>query len=98
MKSILPADLEAKRVAIAKTPNKLVILLLLAMFIFFFFAVAPILAPHRNPYAIFEALLLCLVDATYGLYRVFKYDEQLCRRYGFCAHIAKSPCTNHVRT
>ena len=98
MKSILPADLEAKRVAIAKTPNKLVILLLLAMFIIFFFAVAPILAPQRNPYAIFEALLLCLVDATYGLYRVFKYDEQLCRRYGFlCPHCQKS-LTNDVRT
>jgi len=84
MKSILPADLEAKRIAIAKTHNKLVILLLLAMFSFLSAVVFTVRRlPGLSRHGIFGALLLCGAGEAYALYRIFKYDEELCKRYDF---------------
>jgi hypothetical protein len=86
-KSVLPPELESKRLAIARKHNQLVSLILLA-FISVIFPVVFFL--QRNFTIELLAVIGLGVTEAYGLFRVFKNDNQLCLQLGFmCPHCAK---------
>lgn len=91
MKSVLPPDLESKRQKIAKTHNRLVLGLLAGMFATIFLLLG--IAPKRNPLGrdfLLGGVFTLVVLEAYGIYRIIKYDEELCRQLNFmCPHCHK---------
>jgi len=86
--SILPPELETKRVSIATKHNQIVVLMLLSLFTALFSIVALM---HGSPrmWAFFAIAVVGLAE-LYAIRRLFKYDEQLCARFGFiCPHCHK---------
>jgi uncharacterized membrane protein YuzA (DUF378 family) len=87
-KSILPPELETKRVSIATKHNQIVALMLLSLFAALFSIVA-LLRGSPRMWAFFAIAVLGLAE-LYAIRRLFKYDEQLCERCGFvCPHCHK---------
>jgi len=95
MNSVLPLDLESKRLTIAKKHNRLVLALMLAML-----GVAVVALLIRNslttsarplPLGIILLVLSLMGGLEFvGLIRIFKYDNQMCRELGFvCPHCHK---------
>ncbi len=90
MKSVLPPDLEAKRLTIAKAHNRLVLGLLAGIFavLFLLLGIAP--KNPRGRYFLLGGLCTAMILEGYGVYRIFNYDKQLCTRLGFiCPHCHK---------
>jgi len=82
MKSVLPPDLESKRVTIAKKHNLLVCALMVGVFGLVFLVV---LLPGRRPIPtsqVVAALLVAGGAEAYGIYRIFQYDKEMCRQLG----------------
>ena len=93
MKSVLSPESEAKRVRIAKAHNRLVIVLLISMilFLFIFIWIVPhgLSKPSRIEAVVGSFLIIAALEA-YGIYRIIKHDEELCRQLGFmCPHCGK---------
>ena len=91
MKSVLPPELESKRLTIAKTHNRLVLMLLAGMFagIFLLVGITPVRGPRAWPYFLVGMIIVLGLEG-YGIFRIFKYDEQLCAQLGFmCPHCRK---------
>jgi hypothetical protein len=88
VKSILPAELEQKRIEIAVRHNQLVGVLLLAFFGALFSCVT--LLRHGPRFLMVLAMVLLLCAEFYAIRRLFKYDEQMCEQWGFmCPHCHK---------
>ena len=87
MQTVLPPELERKRVQIATIHNWLVVGLLAAVFAAWFLLLAVAASFSVRPIALAAGLGLVLPCAGYGVYRVFQYDKVLCRRLDFiCPH------------
>jgi uncharacterized membrane protein YuzA (DUF378 family) len=86
--SILPPELETKRVLIATKHNQIVVLMLLSLFAALFSIVA-LLRGSPRMWAFYAIAVFGLAE-LYAIRRLFKYDEQLCERLGFvCPHCHK---------
>ncbi len=95
MKSVLPPELESKRVTIARRHNRLVIALLVATFVALFTTVLLLtkLAPnpglHKLPLLVSGIILIGILE-IYGIRRIISQDAELCRQLGFiCPHCHK---------
>lgn len=87
MKSILPPDLERKRLQIAKIHNRLVVGLLISLFAAWFLLLALASFVAAGPAVLLPALVITVLCEGYGLYRVFQYDKTLCLKLDFmCPH------------
>jgi hypothetical protein len=88
MKSVLPPDLEAKRVQIAKTHNRLVLFLLAGLFLVLFLLIG--IAPKRDQHGwtlLLGGIVILLILEGYGLYRILMYDQEMCAQLNFmCPH------------
>jgi hypothetical protein len=91
VKSILPGQLEAKRLQIAREHNKLVVLLLLGFFALLFTVVA--LTPDHFTRAqrawFFIGGLFLVVGPleAFAIYRILERDKEMCKTLGFmCPH------------
>ncbi len=91
-KSVLPPDLESKRLQIAKTHNRLVLGLLTGLFasLFLLVAIAITIVPkggaRRQQIFLSGVVAIALLEG-YGLFRIIKYDAELSRRLSFmCPH------------
>lgn len=82
IKSILPAETEAKRIQIGKRHNRLVLTFAPAMGILPIGAVwvGAAVIPGHNHAVLFVALVVTALMAGYGLYRLIQYDNALCRQ------------------
>src|ERR1700757_3325362 len=94
MKSVLPAELESKRMRIAKTHNRLCFLLLGALFLSLF--LLAVLVPRKPNHAAptLGLLLGCLCIGlleTYAIYRVIQHDYDLCRQLGYTCPFCHKP-------
>lgn len=90
MKSVLPHDLEVKRLTIAKTHNRLVLSLLAGLFAVLFLLIGIAPKNTRGRYFLFGGLFGAMILEGYGIYRIFQYDKQLCTKLGFiCPHCHK---------
>jgi hypothetical protein len=86
MKSDLPAPLEAKRLAIARIHNRLVLGLLVSLFLAVALSVAVFPRPWHWPMVVLVGVTI-LVAEFWSLYRIFQYDKTLSVRYGYlCPH------------
>ena len=94
MKSVLPRDLETKRVAIAKRHNRLVGALVLSLFAFAIIALALFLVGPRRPIRtgtfIAGGTIVFGLEAV-GIWRILKYDEQMCVETGFMCPLCGKP-------
>jgi hypothetical protein len=87
-KSILPPDLEAKRIKIATRHNQLVGVMLLAVLTLLFSSVA--IFRHNSRWWTVLAIVLVGAAEIAALRRLFKYDKQMCEQHGFmCPHCQK---------
>jgi len=89
MHSVLPAHLEAKRLAIAKTHNMLVVALMFS-FAGALYLVATLPIGLTFALRIATVALVIIPLEAFAIYRVFKYDEKMCVRLGYmCPHCHK---------
>ncbi|HEY6943543.1 MAG TPA: hypothetical protein VI431_00280 [Candidatus Acidoferrum sp.] len=91
MKSILPPDLESKRLQIAKTHNRLVLSLAVGIFVAFLLVIG--IAPHgpNGRYFILAGMVTAGILEGYGIYRIIEYDKQLCQQLGFICPRCRKP-------
>ena len=87
--SILPPEWEAKRVAIARKHNQLVIVMILGLFLVVLLLAT--LSWGHFPKSLAIGILLALgVAEGYAIFRIIRYDDEMCRRLGFvCPHCRK---------
>ena len=93
MKSILPAELESKRVEIAKSHNLRCVCLLGVLFVGVFLIAAFRSTQPTSPtpaLALLCFLPLLLVEA-YGIYRIIQHDNELCRQLGYMCPYCQKP-------
>jgi hypothetical protein len=83
MKSILPPELERKRLQIAKIHNRLVIGLLISLFAAWLLLLAFASSVAAGPGFLLPAFVITVLCEGYGLYRVFQYDKALCLKLNF---------------
>ena len=85
LKSVLPAEMEAKRIQIGKRHNSLLLPLIIATGALPIGAiwVGAAIIPGHNHAVLFVALAVTALMVGYGLYRVFQYDNALCRQLGY---------------
>jgi hypothetical protein len=92
-KSILPAEWESKRVAIAKRHNQLVgtmLLVLFATLYMLFRVLVRVPSPSHPHVAAFVALFAVGLAEIYVLHRIFQHDRVMCEEQGFmCPHCHK---------
>jgi hypothetical protein len=88
MKSVLPPDLELKRLRIAKKHNRLVATVLsvvLGLALIFILS-----ALHGHLLARSQVVVALLIVGTAqadAIYRILQYDKEMCRQLGFlCPH------------
>ena len=87
-KTVLPPELESKRVAIARKHNQIVGWMLFVLFPTMF-ALA-IGLRHRPTSWLIVSLLGLVFGEAYSIYRLFKFDVEMCERTGFmCPHCGK---------
>jgi hypothetical protein len=90
MKSVLPPALEAKRLAIARIHNRLVLALLASFILLFALCVAVFPRPWHSPALVLVGVAVFGVE-FWALYRVIQYDKVLSRRYGFLCPYCQAP-------
>jgi phage FluMu protein Com len=93
VKSVLPAHMEAKRVRIGKSHNRLTMALLAATGVWMIGAtwVSSAVIPGHKHAAFFTGLLLAYLMAGYGLYRIIQHDNALCREIGYMCPACHKP-------
>jgi hypothetical protein len=85
LKSVLPPEMEARRLKIGKRHNSLLLPLIIAMGALPIGAVwvGAAVIPGYNHAVLSVALAVTALMAGYGLYRVIQYDNALCRQPGY---------------
>jgi DNA-directed RNA polymerase subunit RPC12/RpoP len=88
MNSILPATLEAKRLAIAKAHNLVLVCLIFGTF--GALILVALISPKNNYPVLYSGLFLVGFLSICGVFRIFKYDQKLCIEQGYmCPHCRK---------
>jgi phage FluMu protein Com len=93
IKSILPPDMESKRIRIGKRHNSLVLILLLAVGILpiaLMLAGAAFFRGYHNAIVV-VALLLMVLSGGYGLFRIIEHDNAMCRQLGYMCPTCHKP-------
>ncbi len=93
MKSVLPPELESKRIKIAKVHNLLVCVLLGLLFGLLLIAVLLPHSPTHKPFSmvlVVAFLAIGLLEA-YGIYRIIQHDNELCRQLGYMCPFCHKP-------
>lgn len=93
-KSVLPVELESKRIKIAKAHNLLVCVLLGMLFVGLL--LIAVLLPHGPTHkpsnmAFVGAFLAIGLLEAYGIYRVVQHDNELCRQLGYICPFCNKP-------
>jgi len=85
LKSVLPSEMEAKRIKIGKRHNSLLLPLIIATGALPIGAVwvGAAMIPGYNHAILFVALAMTALMVGYGLYRVIQYDNALCLQLGY---------------
>lgn len=94
MKSVLPPELESKRIKIAKAHNLLVCGLLAMLFVglilmALFVPRGPSHRPSRT--GLLEGFLIIALLEGYGIYRIIDHDNHLCRRLEYMCPSCHKP-------
>ncbi len=101
IKSILPPDLDSKRIRIGKRHNSLVLILMLAVGILpiaTMWAGAAFLHGYHNAIVV-VALLLMVLTGGYGLFRIIEHDNAMCCQLGYmCPNCHKPLYEAHAGT
>jgi phage FluMu protein Com len=101
IKSILPPDMESKRIRIGKRHNSLVLILMSAVGVLpiaTMWAGAAFLHGYHNAIVVM-ALLLMVLSGGYGLYRIIEHDNAMCRQLGYmCPNCHKPLYEAHAAT
>src|SRR5579864_126825 len=77
-KSVLPPELESKRVSIATRHNQIVVAMLLALFVALF-SLIPLLRTGSLTWTVLAIATVGIAE-VYGIRRILKYDDQMCER------------------
>ncbi|HEV2117934.1 MAG TPA: hypothetical protein VGR48_18000 [Terriglobales bacterium] len=94
IESVLPAELEAKRRKIAKSHNRLILALLGVMFVgLLVLAVAvPRDSSHKPKLSgLITGVVMLVMAEAYGVYRVIRHDNELCREIGYTCPLCHQP-------
>ena len=93
MKSVLPAELESKRIKIAKMHNRLVGVLLAGLVVALSLSIPLLDIAYLKKEPIVGVFLGFLVIGAevYGLYRIIRHDNELCHRLGYLCPICSEP-------
>jgi hypothetical protein len=94
MKSVLPPALESKRITIEKVHNRRVFYLMIAVFTTLIAAILVMPRDLPKPYRIgvgIGYLILVAAIEAYGIYRIFKGDQRLCKSLGFLCPYCLAP-------
>lgn len=93
IKSVLPPDLESKRIRIAKSHNQLSLALLLATSVFLIGTIwiGAAVTPGHAQSIIWVALLVAALIAGYGIRYVIQHDNALCRQLGYMCPSCREP-------
>jgi hypothetical protein len=90
MQSVLPTELESKRVTIAKKHNQSVLTLLAVLFIALFLLILIVRhgsSAHSASPSLIIGLLVVIALEALGIRQVLKQDNELCQQLGFmCPH------------
>ncbi len=94
VKSVLPVELESKRIKIAKVHNLLVCVLLGLLFVGLL--LITVLMPHGPTHkpssmALVGAFLAIGLLEAYGICRVVQHDNELCRQLGYMCPFCDKP-------
>jgi hypothetical protein len=93
LKSVLPPEMEAKRIRIGKRHNLLVLALLPAVGLLPLGTIwmgAAVLHAHTNS-ILCLALALTVLTVGYGIYRIIQHDNALCRQFGYMCPYCHQP-------
>lgn len=88
LKPILPPEMEAKRIQIGKRHNSLCGLMVLAMAVPW---VGVLILPHRNRTLTLLAPLVTGFTVLYGINRLIRHDDEMCRRLGYLCPLCGKP-------
>jgi hypothetical protein len=88
LKPVLPPEMEAKRIQIAKRHNSLCVVMLAAMFVPW---VGALILPYRGTAVVGLALMATLVSVAYGIYRIIQHDNEMCQRLGYMCPLCHKP-------
>ena len=93
IKSVLPPDMESKRVRIGKVHNQLCLALLLVTGVLPIGAiwVRAVVIDHYAQAIFWVALLMAALTEGFGFYRIVQYDNALCRQLGYVCPICHEP-------
>ncbi len=94
MKSVLPAELESKRIKIAKAHNLLVCALLGMLFLGLVLMAALVpRGPSHKPsnMGLVAGFLAIGILEAYGIYRIIQHDNDLCRQLGYVCPFCGKP-------
>jgi len=93
MKSVLPAELESKRIKIAKTHNRLVCVLFAGLIVALSLSIPFLDIAYLKKEPIVGVFLGFLVIGAevYGLYRIIRHDKELCHMLGYLCPICREP-------
>jgi hypothetical protein len=88
LKPVLPPEMEAKRIQIAKRHNSLCVVMLAVMFVPW---VGVLILPYRGAAVIGLALLATFAAVACGIPRIIRHDDEMCRRLGYMCPICHKP-------
>jgi len=96
MKSVLPAELESKRIKIAKMHNRLVGVLLAGLVVALSLSIPLLDIAYLKKEPIVGVFLGFLVIGAevYGLYRIIRHDNELCHRLRYLCPICRRASTS----
>jgi Ca2+/Na+ antiporter len=89
IKSILPAEMELKRVAIAKSHNRFLLTLISAVGAGLMLVLV-LIGPHQK-FIIWIAILITPLTLGWGVYYVIQRDNELCRKLGYICPFCNKP-------
>lgn len=96
LKSILPPDMESKRIAIAKTHNRFLLTLMSSVFAGWLVVV---LTASHQPFVLWATLFISALVIGWGIYYVIQRDNALCQKLGYiCPHCHKPLYEAHAST
>lgn len=94
VESLLPPELESKRLTIARKHNQLTILLSCGLFVLLLGAALIVgRGPHHklSPWGLVASFLLIGSGEAFGILCIIQHDYELCRRLGYVCPFCQTP-------